>query len=59
VTSERAVGHSSGPWRLFFGATGGMIGLAAQGGKWWALVTAVTFLVMTIMAFIQRAKTGL
>jgi glucan phosphoethanolaminetransferase (alkaline phosphatase superfamily) len=44
---------------LFFGATGGMVGLAAQAGKWWSGVTAFTFLIMAVMAFIQRAKTGL
>ena len=43
---------------LFFAATGGMIGLAAQAGKWWG-ATAFTFLVMATMAFVQRAKTGL
>jgi hypothetical protein len=36
-----------------------MIGLAAQAGRSWAGITAVTFLVMAAMAFIQRAKTGL
>ena len=44
---------------LFFGATGGMIGLAAQAGRWWAGVTGCTFLIMAALAFIQRAKTGL
>jgi hypothetical protein len=44
---------------LFFGATGGMIGLAAQAGRFWAGVTSATFLVMAVMAFVQRAKTGL
>ena len=44
---------------LFFGATGGMIGLAAQAGRLWAGVTVLTFLIMAALAFIQRAKTGL
>lgn len=44
---------------LFFGATGGMIGLAAQAGSRWAAVTGIMFLVMAALAFISRAKTGL
>jgi len=43
---------------LFFGATGGLIGLAAQAGRWWAGATGINFLVMAALAFIQRAKTG-
>jgi len=44
---------------FFFGATGGMIGLARQAGRPWAIVTSLIFLIMATMAFIQRAKTGL
>jgi hypothetical protein len=44
---------------FFFGATGGMIGVAGQAGKWWTTATVLTFLVMAAMAFVQRAKTGL
>lgn len=44
---------------IFFGATGGMIGVAGQAGKWWTTTTVLTFLVMAAMAFVQRAKTGL
>ena len=44
---------------FFFGATGGMIGLAAQAGTLWAIVTVVIFLIMAALAFIQRAVTGL
>ncbi len=44
---------------LFFGATGGMIGLAAQAGRWWASVTVVTWFAMAVLAFVQRAITGL
>jgi len=44
---------------FFFGATGGMIGAAAQAGKPWAIVTVLTFLVMATLAFIQRSMTGL
>ena len=44
---------------FFFAATGGMIGLAAQAGKPWSIVTSVVFLIMAIMAFVQRRITGL
>ncbi|MFH1141354.1 MAG: hypothetical protein V1724_06800 [Chloroflexota bacterium] len=44
---------------FFFGATGGMIGLASQAGRPWAIAASVAFLIMAAMAFIQRAKTGL
>ena len=44
---------------FFFGATGGMIGVAAQAGKPWAIVTVLTFLIMATLAFIQRSMTGL
>jgi hypothetical protein len=44
---------------FFFGATGGMIGVAAQAGRLWASVTGTIFLIMAALAFIQRAVTGL
>ena len=44
---------------FFFGDTGGMIGVAAQAGKWWTTATAVMFLIMAALAFVQRANTGL
>ena len=44
---------------LFFGATGGMIGIASLAGKKWTIVTVITFLVMFVLAFIQRSVTGL
>ena len=44
---------------FFFGATGGMIGVAAQAGRLWASVTVFTFLIMAALSFIQRAMTGL
>jgi len=53
------------PWAVvpyvmfFFGATGGMIGVAAQAGRPWAIVTSLTFLIMAALAFIQRSMTGL
>jgi hypothetical protein len=44
---------------FFFGATGGMIGVAGQAGKWWTVAAVALFLVMAVMAFVQRAKTGM
>ena len=44
---------------LFFGATGGMIGVASLAGKRWTLVTVITFLAMFVLAFIQRSITGM
>jgi hypothetical protein len=44
---------------LFFGATGGMIGVASLAGKRWAIVTVATFLIMAALAFVQRQVTGM
>ena len=44
---------------LFFGATGGMIGVASLAGKRWTVITVVTFLTMLILAFVQRQVTGM
>ena len=44
---------------FFFGATGGMIGVAAQAGRPWTIVTSLIFLIMAVLAFIQRSMTGL
>jgi hypothetical protein len=44
---------------FFFAATGGMIGIAAQAGKPWSIVTSIVFLVMAVLAFVQRGITGL
>ena len=44
---------------LFFGATGGMIGVASLAGKRWAVVTVASFLIMAVLAFIQRQLTGM
>jgi hypothetical protein len=44
---------------FFFAATGGMIGVAAQAGRLWSIVTSVVFLVMAVLAFVQRGITGL
>jgi hypothetical protein len=44
---------------LFFGATGGMIGLASLAGKRWTVITIISFLIMLVLAFVQRQITGL
>jgi hypothetical protein len=44
---------------LFFGATGGMIGVASLARRRWAVVTIVSFLIMTVLAFTQRQVTGM
>jgi hypothetical protein len=44
---------------FFFAATGGMIGVASQAGKAWAITTVIIFLIMAILAFVQRGITGL
>jgi hypothetical protein len=44
---------------LFFGATGGMIGVASLAGKRWIVITATSFLIMAVLAFVQRQVTGM
>lgn len=44
---------------LFFGATGGMIGVASLAGRPWTLSAVVLFLIMAALAFVQHAKTGM
>jgi hypothetical protein len=44
---------------LFFGATGGMLGVAATAGPTWSYSAVGLFLIMTVLAFVQRAKTGM
>jgi hypothetical protein len=44
---------------LFFGGTGGMIGVASAAGKPWMALSVVLFLVMAVLAFVQRAVTGM
>ena len=44
---------------LFFGATGGMIGVASLAGKRWTVGTVISFLIMLVLAFVQRQVTGI
>lgn len=44
---------------FFFAGTGGLIGIASQAGKNWAYAAIILFLLMTALAFWQRAKTDM
>ena len=44
---------------LFFAATGGMIGIASLSGRIYSIISILFFLIMTFLAFYQRAKTGM
>jgi hypothetical protein len=43
---------------LFFGATGGMLGVASYADRKWKIMTVTLFFVMAILAFVQRSVTG-
>jgi hypothetical protein len=40
-------------------ATGGLIGVAARGGRTWTISAVILFWVMAILAFVQRAVNGI
>ncbi len=44
---------------LFFSAAGGMLGIGSLAGKGWTLALVILFFVMGILAFVQRAITGM
>ena len=44
---------------LFFAGTGGMLGVARYAGRGWSISAIILFLVMAILAFVQRAVTGM
>jgi hypothetical protein len=44
---------------LFFGSTGGMLGVAGLAGRGWTLAAVTSFLVMAVLAFVQRHVTGM
>jgi hypothetical protein len=44
---------------FFFAATGGMVGVAANAGLIWKISAVALFLIMGVLAFVQRARTGL
>jgi hypothetical protein len=44
---------------LYFAGMGGMIGVAAEAGRGWTISAVVLFLVAGVLAFVQRAITGI
>jgi len=44
---------------LYFAGMGGMIGVAAEAGRGWAISATILFLIAGVLAFIQRAITGI
>ena len=44
---------------LFFAGTGGMLGVARYAGRGWSISTIILFLIMAVLAFVQRAITGM
>jgi len=44
---------------VFFAATGGMLGVAALAGRAWLAAALVLYLLMAVLAFVQRAATGM
>ena len=44
---------------LFFAGTGGMLGVAENAGRAWTIPAVILFLVMAVLAFVQRAVTGM
>ena len=44
---------------FFFAAAGGMLGIAAEAGRPWTIASIVLFLIMAVLAFVQRAVTGM
>lgn len=44
---------------LFFAGTGGMLGVATLAGRGWSIPAILLFLLMAVLTFVQRAKTGM
>ena len=44
---------------LFFAGTGGLLGVAAKAGREWSVLAIILFLIMAVLAFVQRAVTGM
>lgn len=44
---------------LFFGSTGGMIGIASLSGSIFTVISIILFLLMSFLAFFQHFKTGM
>jgi len=44
---------------LFFAGSGGLLGVATLAGKKWKIAAVVLFLIMAVLAFVQREVTGM
>ena len=44
---------------LYFAGAGGMIGIASLAGRTWTISSIILFLIAAILAFVQRAVTGI
>ena len=44
---------------LFFAATGGLLGVATWAGRTWTVSAVILFLIMAVLAFVQRKVTGM
>ncbi len=44
---------------LYFAGAGGMIGIASLAGRTWTISSVILFLIAAVLAFVQRAVTGL
>jgi len=44
---------------LYFAGAGGMIGIASLAGRTWTISSIILFLITAILAFVQRAVTGI
>ena len=44
---------------LFFAGGGGMLGVAALAGRGWMILAVVMFLIMEVVASVQRVMTGM
>ena len=44
---------------LYFAGIGGMIGVASQAGQAWTIAAVLLFIAAGVLAFVQRAVTGL
>jgi hypothetical protein len=44
---------------LYFAGMGGMIGIASHAGRGWTISAIILFIIAAILAFIQRAVTGI
>ncbi len=44
---------------LFFAGTGGMLGVTANAGRGWMISALILYAIMAVLAFVQRAVTGM